>query len=276
MANFPLSIASNSFYKMHAEGRIDLPGVLEFLFSRYRVAYADIWSGMLATLDEGYLKMIRSELDRRNLTLANLCVDGPHVWEDDQALRERHHALALQYIAAARALGARTIRIDMGCRTDELPGEAFGYICQTYLEYAKLCHEDGMRIGPENHWGASRLPENLARVHAAVNHPGYGHLLHIRNFAGDPERGYDAVLPHVMHVHVGTHGLPYAKHALKKLWKAGYSGAFSVENYTGAFELERMEWQLGAVRSIIAELEAEGPDAPESPGFISDIYSQGE
>jgi hypothetical protein len=271
---FPLSIASNSFYKMQAAGRVDLFGVLEFLYSRYRVAYADVWSGMLASLQEDYLRTVRLELDRRGLTLANLCVDGPHLWEDDAALRAQHHAKALEYIAAARTLGAKTIRIDMGCKSEEFTGESFDYICKTYLEYARLAHESGMRVGPENHWGASRVPANLKRVQQAVNHPGYGHLLHIQNFAGDPAEGYEAVLPWVMHVHVGTHGLPWAKPAMKRLWKAGYAGVYSVENYTGEFEPERMEWQLGAVRSIVAEIEAEGPDAPDNMGFIHDIYHQ--
>lgn len=274
MAQYQISMASNSFYKMHADGRVDIFGVLEFMHGRFRVSSADIWSGMLATLDEDYLKKIRLELDRRGLALANLCVDGPHLWEDDKNLREQHHFRALQYIAAAKMLGARTIRVDMGCRTDEFTEGSFDYICETYLEYARICHEDGMRIGPENHWGASRVPENLLRVQDAVNHPGYGHLLHIENFAGDPVQGYEAVLPHVMHVHVGTHGIPFAKPALKRLINAGYTGAFSVENYTGEFELERMEWQIGAVRSILAEIEHEGPDAPENRGFIYDIYHQ--
>lgn len=274
MKALPVSIASNSFYRMHAQGRVNLFGVLEFLSTRYRVSHADIWSGMLASLEDGYLRLVRQELDRRDLTLANLCVDGPHLWEDDPGLRAWHREKALEYIAAAGVLGARTVRIDMGCRDEGLSPEAFDYICSTYQEYAGMSHGLGMRVGPENHWGASRVPEILRRVQAAVNHPGYGHLLHVLNFAGDGMEGVEAVLPHAMHVHAGIHGMPHLKPVLKRLLESGYAGAVSVENYTGEHELECMEWQLGAVREILAETASDGADGASQKGFLHDIYHQ--
>jgi sugar phosphate isomerase/epimerase len=229
---------------------------------------------MLPSLDRDFLMKIRAEMDRRNLTLANLCVDGPYLWVDDREEREQHHASALQYIAAARVLGARTIRIDMGERSDQLSNEAFDYVCKTYLEYAKLCHDEGMRIGPENHWGASRVPAILKSVRDAVSHPGYGQLIHFDNFAGDIEEGYAVSIPVAMHAHVGTHTVPVAKSIIRRMAAAGYSGAFSVESYSGEHELERAEWQLGAVRSILAEVEQEGLEGPGKPEYIADIYRQ--
>lgn len=274
MSKYPVAIASYSFHTMKEQGILDVFGYLELLHSRYRVPNADIWSGMLPTLDEGFLKKVHAEMDRRDITLANLCVDGPHLWEDDRDVREQHHALALQYIAAAGFLGARTIRIDMGCRSEELSSEAFDYICKTYQEYARLAADCGMRVGPENHWGASRVAANLKAVRDAVSHPGYGHLLHFDNFVGDFEAAYAAVIPVAMHTHVGAHSLPVAKGIIRRLAAAGYKGVYSAESYSGALELERAEWHLGALRSILAEIEQEGPEGPDAVDYMRDIYNQ--
>lgn len=272
MSCFPVSLASYSFHGMLEEGKLDIFGYLELLHSRYRVANADIWSGFLPTLDEAFLKKVRDEMGRRELMLANLCVDGPHLWMDDAVEREGHHTLALQYIRAARLLGARTIRIDVGIQGDQMLEEAFDYVVGTYREYADICHNEGMRIGPENHWGASRIPANLKCIRDAVNHLGYGHLLHFQNFARDFEDGYDAVIPIAMHTHIAAETIPVAKGIIRRLAVFGYQGTYSVEHHSGELELERVEWQLGSLRSILAELGREGLEEPAKPDFFHSIY----
>jgi sugar phosphate isomerase/epimerase len=272
MTKFPISIASYSFHNMQSEGRLDVFGYLELLASRYHVGYADIWSGFLPVLEESFLLKIREEMDRRGLSLANLCVDGPHLWEEDPGQRENHNELALKYIEAGKILGARTIRIDMGCQKDELSDEAFEYIVEHYRKYAQICYDQGMLIGPENHWGASRRPCNLKRVLEAVNHPGYGHLLHFENFKEDRELGYETVIPIAMHTHIAANTIPAAKDMIRRLAAAGYKGTYSVEHHSAHQELERVEWQLASVRCIIRELEEEGLDSPTIPDYFQSIY----
>ncbi len=62
---------------------MDLFGYLEACRYRYHLGAADIWNGMVASTDEDYLLGVREALDERELELANLCVDGAHIWEDD-------------------------------------------------------------------------------------------------------------------------------------------------------------------------------------------------
>lgn len=273
MLNQPVSIASYSFHELLAAGKLDIFGYLELLSGRYRVRQADIWSGFLPTLEEGFLKKVRAELDRRDLVLANLCVDGPHPWDKDPDVRKQHDAQALEYIRAAKVLGARTIRIDMGEREPEFSNESFDYIVNAYRKYAVLCGEEGMRIGPENHWGASKFPHNLARVREAVSHPAYGHLLHLEGFlGGNIQKGYEAVLPIVMHTHIPANSLPVAKGVLRMLAASGYRGAFSVEHHSGRLELERTAWQLESVRCLLAELDEEGLEGPAKPDYFQEVY----
>ena len=61
--------------------------------------------------DEAFIQKIREEMDRLGLKLANLCVDGPHVWVADPEQRAQHKAQMLEYIRAGRQLGAESIRI---------------------------------------------------------------------------------------------------------------------------------------------------------------------
>ena len=76
----PTSVASYSFHGMLYQGTCDIFRYLDMLRFRYHVGSADIWTGFLPTLEEDFLRKVRKGLDRNELTLANLCVDGPHVW----------------------------------------------------------------------------------------------------------------------------------------------------------------------------------------------------
>src|SRR5690606_7896664 len=140
---------------------------------------------MLASTDAAYLAKVKRALDERELTLVNLCVDGPHIWEDDPAVRERHYQGALDYLRAAEALGARTLRIDAGVREEQFTEEQFDTIVRRFREYAQIAYDRGFKVGPENHWGAEVVPENMRRLCEAVNHPGFGVLLHFRGNDGD-------------------------------------------------------------------------------------------
>jgi sugar phosphate isomerase/epimerase len=269
MGNFNTAVASYSFHGLLGEGKCDVFGYLNMLRYRYNVDYADIWTGFLPTLDEDFIKKVREELDRRDLKLANLCVDGPHVWMDSEEDRAAHKAQMLEYIKAAKTLGAQTIRIDFGGSDGyTMPDEAFEYIAATYREYCAICYDYGMKIGPENHWGWDRVPAYLKKVKEAVDHPAYGHLYHFRNFYDNAEEGEALCVSYAMHTHVHANSMPYAKSVFAKLDAAGYEGVYSVEHHSGRLECERVEWQLATVRGLIAELK----EGNAEKDFFTEIY----
>src|SRR6476661_2149780 len=105
MSTLPISIASYSFHELIAAGRMDVFGYLESVRYRYHLTVADIWNGLLGSEPEEYLTPdilapVREALDERELPLANYHADGCHLWEDDPAVRERHHQLALRHLDA--------------------------------------------------------------------------------------------------------------------------------------------------------------------------------
>lgn len=280
---YPVSIASYSFNRLLAEGRTNVFTYLEDLKYRYNIEYADIWSGYLPDFnsadpigekDLDLLKKIRFSMDEKGITLANLCVDGPHVWMDGKEEREKHHKGAFNYMNAAKILGAKTVRIDVGMHRDAITDEELDYVVKVYKELADFAKESNMRVGTENHWGASRDPKVLDNIYKAVNSEAYGHLFHFGNFFdGQKEAGLETVLKMAMHTHIPADSLTFAKEYIRRLVNAGYKGTFSVEHHTGKHEYERVAWHLATVRELITELEEEGFDKPASEDFITALYA---
>jgi sugar phosphate isomerase/epimerase len=242
-----ISIASYAFHGLLEQGRIDLFGYLESCRYRYHLDTADIWNGMIPNLEAEFLKKVRDGLEERGLTLVNLCVDGPHIWEDDPDVRDQHHQNALEYLQAANFLGARTIRIDAGGRGEQFTEEQFDWIVKRYREYAQVAYDHGFRVGPENHWGPEVQPENMARICQAVDHPGFGVLLHLRGNAGDA-----VIAPWAMHTHISYEIVQNCLEAsVAMLQEKGYTGAWSVEHHSGKNEYAEVAVQVARVRAVL-------------------------
>jgi sugar phosphate isomerase/epimerase len=242
-----VAIASYAFHGLLREGAIDLFGYLESCRYRYDLWTADIWNGMLTSTDDDYLARVKRALAERELTLVNLCVDGPHIWEDDPALREKHYRDALTYLHAAEMLGARTLRIDAGVRAEHFTAEQFDWIVKRYQEYAQRAHDSGFMVGPENHWGAEVVPENMKRLCEAVAHPAFGVLLHFRGNEGDA-----LMAPWAMHTHIAWEITEHHLAAsMQMLRAAGYQGCWSVEHHSGQNEYTEVAIQLAKVRDLL-------------------------
>ncbi|HCE17570.1 MAG TPA: xylose isomerase [Anaerolinea thermolimosa] len=242
-----LSVASYSFHGLLDRGMIDLFGYLESCRYRYHLHTADIWNGMISTLDEDFLKKVKEGLQERELTLVNLCVDGPHIWEDDPALREKHYQEALAYLRAAEFLGAKTLRIDAGGQGESFNSEQFDLIVTRYREYAQWAYDHGFKVGPENHWGPEAVPENMKKICEAVNHPGFGVLLHFRGNAGDA-----LMAPWAMHTHISWDIVHRClDESMSMLRAAGYQGCWSVEHHSGSQEYVEVAIQLASVRRLL-------------------------
>ena len=153
-----VSIASYSFHGLLNQGKIDVFGYLESVRYRYHLNTADIWNGMFPNVEMEFLQKLKEGLETREMTLENLCVDGPHIWENDPAVREEHYQQALAYLKAAKFLDAKTIRMDAGGEGDTFTNEQFDLIVKRYKEYAQIAYDHGFKVGPENHWGPENYP----------------------------------------------------------------------------------------------------------------------
>lgn len=243
-----VAIASYAFHGLLRARVIDLFGYLESCRYRYQLHTADIWNGMLTSTDDAYLAQVKQALAERELTLVNLCVDGPHIWENDPAVRDQHYQSALHYLRIADLLGAKTLRIDAGVREDHFTDEQFEHIVMRYKEYAQWAYDHGFKVGPENHWGAEVVPENMQRICEAVDHPGFGVLLHFRNNPGDA-----IIAPWAMHTHISWEISEQSlSKSMETLRAAGYQGCWSVEHHSGVHEYSEVAIQLAKVRDVLS------------------------
>jgi hypothetical protein len=144
-------------------------------------------------------------------------------------------------------LGAKTIRIDAGVRADTFTTEQFDWIVKRYQEYAQRAHDKGYLVGPENHWGAEMVPENMQNICKAVNHPGFGVLLHFRGNEGDA-----LMAPWAMHTHIAWEMTEnHLETSMQMLRDTGYKGCWSVEHHTGKNEYAEVAIQLAKVQDVL-------------------------
>jgi sugar phosphate isomerase/epimerase len=261
-----ISIASFSFHGALAQGTFDVFTYLEACRYRYHLNTADIWNGLLGSdvevqLDEDRLKKVRRAMDERNLVCVNYHADGCHPWEPDADVRARHRELAFRHLRAAEILGATTVRIDTGGQDRNWTDEQFDFIANAFREMAEEAGNRGFKIGPETHWGSTNYPDNMLKLHAAVNSPSYGILLHMGKDTWTSADEYDrALAPIAIHTHIDQRTC-YERidSALAILAESGYTGALGVEHHTGKNELAEVETQIGLVRRALSHIESGKP-----------------
>lgn len=250
-----VSLAGFSVHGLLAEGKIDIFGYLESCRYRYGLQTADLWNGLLPTIEAGFLTKVRHGLEERELSLVNYHVDGVHLWEDDPAARERNYRGALAHLEAAALLGAKTVRIDTGGKVAPVTPEQLDYLAGRYREYCAFGRDHGFAVGPETHWGLSLTADNMEAIARAVDHPAYGILLHIGHWEdGDPDAGDARLARYAVHTHVDaelTRG-PRLAEKMRLLLDAGYTGCWGVEHHSAQNEYAEIAVQLATVRRALA------------------------
>ncbi len=243
-----ISIASYSFHGLLRDGMIDVFGYLESSKYRYHVDAADIWNGFFPSTDDEFILKVKGAMEERGMVLANLCVDGAHVWEDDEAARERNYQNALTYLRAGELLGAQTIRIDAGGHGEIWTNEQFDLIVKRFKEWSQRAYDNGYKVGPENHWGTEVDPANMQKLVEAVDHPAFGVLLHFRGNSADA-----VMAPWAMHTHISWEiAESHLEESLPLLRAAGYQGCYSIEHHSGENEYARTAVQLAKVRELLS------------------------
>ncbi|TDF93030.1 sugar phosphate isomerase/epimerase family protein [Paenibacillus piri] len=265
-----VSIGGFSFYQLLSSGEMDIYGYLETARHRFGLKSVDLWNGFFTdrsnpyypVADDGDLRKIKRSLDEKQLTVANFAIDRAHLWDPDPGIREILHKNALDYLRAAELLGARTVRIDTSRGPVEPSEEQFEYTVMRYKEYAQRAADFGYTIGPENHTGISLDPHWMKRLAEAVDHPGYGVLLHIGRWQDAEEPGEPLLAPWVNHVHLDAARLSSETTAdiMRMLMDQGYQGDWAVEYNAQSHPYIELEWALASAKRLLAKAGAAGPE----------------
>ena len=183
-----LSICSYSFHRLLADGKQDMFKYIADC-KELGATLLDPWNAHLAPLQdsetvlqagsdpenaqlfpqqEEYLERVKRAADDAGLPFGCIAVDGAHIYEPTPEARQANRALAYQWLEVADRLGARQIRIDAG-GPEEMPDDVFQIIIQGYWDLVARGRGKGIEILMENHFGPSRIPENVVKIMEAVD-----------------------------------------------------------------------------------------------------------
>ena len=273
-----LSICSYSFHRLLEAGQQD---VFQYISDCHSLGCTqlDLWNGHVPSLldDEArspssftpeyaqlsaaeldYLARIKAAADRAGLPFGCLAVDGAHIYESSPEARQAQQIKADRWLNIAKQLSVQQIRIDSG-GTPEMPEDMFEIIVTGYNDLIQRTVEKGIELVMENHWGASRIPENVARILEAV--PGLGLLFDTGNWPEEMrETGWALGARYARATHLKTFAFDAEGNettvdiprAMRMLQEAGYQGSWGIESVPRqGDEIEAAKKSVALVRRVL-------------------------
>ena len=273
-----LSICSYSFHRLLEEGQQD---VFKYISDCHRLGCTqlDLWNGHLPLLldheaglpssyppeyaqlsaDEvDYLAQIKAAADHAGLPFGCLAVDGAHIYEPSAEARQAQQIKAYRWLNIAEQLGTQQIRIDSGGPA-ELPDDVLEIIVSGYNDLIARARDKGMEVVIENHWGASRIPENVLRMLEAVQ--GLGLLFDTGNWPDElREIGWTQCARYARATHLKTYAFDAdgnettvdIPRAIRLLQDSGYQGSWGIESVPRqGDEIEAARKSVALVRRVL-------------------------
>jgi len=273
-----LSICSYSFHRLLEAGHQD---VFKYISDCHALGCTqlDLWNGHLPSLldDEArspssftleytqlsaaevdYIARIKAAADTAGLPFGCLAVDGTHIYEASPEARRANQIKAHRWLNIAGQLSVQQIRIDSG-GPPEMPDDVLDIIVTGYNDLIPRAGEKGIEVVMENHWGASRIPENVVRILEAV--PGLGLLFDTGNWPDEMRgTGWTQCARYARATHLKTFAfdtegnettvdIPRAMHYLQE---AGYQGCWGIESCPRqGDEYEAAKKSLALVRRVL-------------------------
>ena len=273
-----LSLCSYSFHRLLEAGQQD---VFQYISDCQALGCTqlDLWNGHLPSLldDEArspasitpeyaqlsageleFLAQIKTRAEAAGLPFGCLAVDGAHIYEDSPEGRQANRIKAARWLNIAEQLGVQQIRIDTGGKP-AMPDEMFEVIVAGYNDLLPRAGEKGLEVVMENHWGASRMPENVVRILEAV--PGLGLLFDTGNWPEElRETGWRQCARYARATHLKTYAfdaegnettvdIPRAMHLLQE---SGYGGSWGIESVPReGNEFEAAQKSIALVRRVL-------------------------
>jgi sugar phosphate isomerase/epimerase len=204
------------------------------------------------------LDRIRAAGDAAGLPMGCLAVDGTYIYEADEEARALQRLRIMRWFHIAARLGARQIRIDSGGPA-EMPADVYALIVAGYSDLVPRAGELGVEVVMENHWGASRVPENVVQILEAV--PDLGLLFDTGNWPpGTHEAGWALCARYAAATHIKTWAFDAEGNettmdipkAVGLLLDSGYDGSWGVESVPrDGDEFEAARQSLELVRRLV-------------------------
>ena len=215
----------------------------------------DILHRQMESEENGYLQRIKRHAFVNGIDLISLSTHQDFV-EPGEDVRKRHIDHTLHCIELAYKLGIPCIRLNSGrwntikSFDDLMAAKGVEPVLEGYTEdhgfqwcidSIEKClpkaQECGVVLALENHWGLTRSPEGLLRIHDTINSPWLGILMDTGNFLDEPYEKLEMIAPKTVFVQAKTYygsgewytlDLDY-KRIANILKKNNYQGYISLE-----------------------------------------------
>ena len=273
-----LSLCSYSFHRLLEAGGHD---VFQYISNCHSLGCTqlDLWNGHLPSLlddqarppssftpeyaqlspaEMEYLAQIKAAADQAGLPFGCLAVDGAHIYEPSPEARQANQIKAHRWLNIAEQLSTQQIRIDSG-GPPEMPDDVLEVLVTGYNDLIPRAREKGIEVVIENHWGASRIPENVVRILEAV--PGLGLLFDTGNWPEDlRETGWTRCARYARATHLKTYAFDNEGNettvdiprAMRILQEAGYQGSWGIESVPRqGDEYEAAKKSIALVRRVL-------------------------
>ncbi|MCX7919946.1 MAG: sugar phosphate isomerase/epimerase [bacterium] len=185
--------------------------------------------------EEKYLDSLKSACQKAGVKIACLAIGNDFTIVDDKE-RAKEIKNVIESLNIANYLGAPVMRVFCGTRS--VTDAAVHRVIESYKEVVPIAKKLNIKLGMENHWGASVNPDNVVRIIEGVDSPYFGSCPDFGNWQPDDRyTAMAAVAPYAVHVHAKSHAfLPNGeekdldyRRLLDILRDAGYDGALSIE-----------------------------------------------
>ena len=250
------SIASFSFHRLLQAGKQDM---FQYITDSKNLGASllDPWNAHLAVIkdedtvykggrdpenaqfsaaSDAYIERVKAAADEAGLPFGCLAVDGAHIYEAEAEKRQSNRASAYRWLDVAAKLGAQQVRIDAG-GPESMPDDVFEIIVNGYNDLVKRAGDLGLEIVIENHWGPSKVPENVIKILNAVDD--LSQLFDSNNWAeGRQEDGWTLCAPYARSIHIKTFEFDDAGNdpsvdiprVVRLLVDVGYAGVWGIES----------------------------------------------
>lgn len=258
--NIGIGICSFSFHRLLAAGKQDMFRYIEDCktlgctqLDPWNAHLSDLKSGdtvleaghnpnashhLLSAADAGYIARVKQAADDAGLPFGCIAVDGAHIYDEDPAVRNANRQRAYRWLDIAQQLGAAQVRIDAG-GPEQMSGDMFAVIKDGYQDLIARAQPMNVEIIVENHWGPTRIPDNVIKL--LENIPGLGLLLDLHNWSPELRReGRERCAKYARALHIKTFAFDEQGNettadedvvgGIQTLLAAGYKGTWGVES----------------------------------------------
>jgi len=230
----------------------------------------DILHRQMESEENGYLQGIKRHAFIHGMDLISLSIHQDFV-DPDPEIRKQNVEHTIHCIQLASRMGIPCIRLNSGRWNtiksfDELmdakgiepvidgfqDDDGFQWCIDSIEKCIPAAQENGVVLALENHWGLTRSPEGLLRIHDTINSPWLGILMDTGNFLENPYEKLEMIASKTVFVQAKTYYGGGEWYTLDLDYKR-IAGILKKHNYHGYVSLEfegKEDADSGVAKSI--------------------------